>query len=136
MAIHCHGGGACQGSDPCCYASREKAGAGRGLYLHGGDGGAAGRETVVQYYFGLRIIGYANAYAGNYMVDSKKTPGDKVLMAPLDANLAPADEAPRFASSRVCSPPVALEALRDKDIMTKYSAILMVIYGPTGVPAG
>ena len=43
--------------------------------------------TLIDYYWGLRILAGVSAFSGNYTVDSKITAGTKVMFARLDVNL-------------------------------------------------
>ena len=86
-------------------------------------------NSIVQYYFGLRLLGHGTAYACNYEVDSKADPKVKVIMAPLDINIQYADEALRVASCWSCRPDVALEELRSRDIATRSTMVTYVRQG-------
>ena len=56
-------------------------------------------SNVVDIYWCLRIWAFAVALAGNFEVESKKTPGTKVLMMPLSVALDYADRALRLATT-------------------------------------
>ena len=86
-------------------------------------------NTIVQYYFGLRLLGHGTAYACNYEVESKADPKVKVIMAPLDINVQYADEALRVASAWTCRPDVALEELRSRDVATRSTMVTYVRQG-------
>ena len=55
-------------------------------------------RSIIEYYWGLRVLMYAWARAGNYMVESKEKPGTKVLMIDLTAALNYADRALRVTT--------------------------------------
>ena len=86
-------------------------------------------QTVIHYYFGLRLLGQATAYACNYEVKSFKDPSKMVIMAPLDVNLQYADEALRIASLWTCDPDTALKELRAKDVLTRSTMVVYVRQG-------
>ena len=56
-------------------------------------------KTVVEYYWGLRILMNAWGKCGNYLVDSQLYPGSKVLMMPLDKAVNYADQGLRIVTS-------------------------------------
>ena len=86
-------------------------------------------QTVIHYYFGLRLLGQATAYACNYEVKSIKDPSKMVIMAPLDVNLQYADEALRIASLWTCDAETALKELRAKDVLTRSTMVVYVRQG-------
>ena len=79
-------------------------------------------RNVVDYYEGLRILGYAHAKAGNYPIQSKTGPG-KVTYAPLDVNLDYADMALRTAFLMDLPPPARLAWLEQIDNTTRGTAM-------------
>jgi len=76
-------------------------------------------NTVVGYYWGLRVMAYAWAKAGNYLVDSKTKEGSKVTMMPLDVALNYADTRLRVAMNCGLPPGEQLAWLERKDRMTR-----------------
>ncbi len=63
-------------------------------------------STTMAYDFGLRMLGLAYSYAGNYQVDSSHKPGTRVLMAPLAINMKHSDEALRLTTQAASGNPV------------------------------
>ena len=76
-------------------------------------------RNVTQYYFGLRILGHAMAYAGNWDFASQLHKGTQVKMCPLGVNIEYADEALRYAMLWDGAPHVVLQMLRERDIATR-----------------
>ncbi|CAE8612721.1 unnamed protein product [Polarella glacialis] len=60
---------------------------------HLSDGAADGLSiaSCVDYYWGLRILGYAHSIVGQYKTSSTQTPGAQVVYAPLSVNMDYAD---------------------------------------------
>ena len=85
---------------------------------------------VVGYYFGLRIIANAVAKAGNYLVRSATGEGE-VTFAPLDVNVNYADECLRRASAWSVDGRVATAWLREKDLLTRGTAVMLMRQGLT-----
>ena len=88
-------------------------------------------RKVVDYYFGLRTIGYAYAKAGNHQVDSKLHPGEKVQYSDLSVNLDYCDECLRYTAEKGLPESAALAWLEDIDLMTRST---MVEYMRQGWP--
>ena len=74
---------------------------------------------IIEYYICLRLLVQAYAYAGSHEVASQANAQVNVVFAPLSPNLQYADECLRIASGWRVSAPAALQALRDKDQMTR-----------------
>ena len=79
--------------------------------------------SLIAYYFGLRILGYAYAYAGNEFVSSKETPAEKVINCPLNINIDYADRALRLAHGLALNEGAKLVWLRARDVETRSTMI-------------
>jgi len=90
-------------------------------------------SSVIDYYFALRIEGNAWAKAGPLLADSKITPGQRVVQAPLSVNLDYADSALRHASATNLPPAQMLAWMEQRDKATR---TLMVRYMRRGWPQG
>lgn len=84
---------------------------------------------MVAYYWGLRILAYAYAYAGIDEVDSHVTKGSKVVAAPLDVNLDYADYGLRVATSPGIPFHRALAWLEDRDTKTRAVMVSLMRQG-------
>jgi hypothetical protein len=87
--------------------------------------------TLIDYYYGLRILANASAFSGNYTVDSKVTNGTKVMFARLDVNLCYADAALRKAMLQGGGELSRLRWIEEQDTLTRG---LMVTYMRQGWP--
>ena len=73
-------------------------------------------NSVTHYYFQLRLLANAMAFAGSHKATSVLKPGDQVTFAPLDINLEYADFAFKAALRQ---PRAAIEWLRTRDLKTR-----------------
>ena len=98
------------------------------------DGGTRRRmASTTAYYFGMRTLGYAYAYAGNEMVASKEDPSIQVINCPLNVNIDYADRALRLTSGLACHESASLIWLRARDAETRATMIgLMRMGWPQG----
>ena len=76
-------------------------------------------RNLIDYYWGLRTLVNAWGLSGNYEVDSKEKPGQKVLMMPLDEALDYADRGLRLASRAAGNPNEQLAWWARKDLLTR-----------------
>ena len=88
---------------------------------------------IVEYYFRLRILVTAFAFAGSHEVPDDSDPTKKIVFAPLAENLNYADDSLRIASQWEVSDRVALDALAEKDVLTRAT---MATYIRAGVSQG
>ena len=86
-------------------------------------------QTVVQYYWGLRIFAYAYAFAGIEEAPSHNHSGTSVVNAPLDVNLDYADDALRLATTLSSQPAAALAWLEDRDVQTRGTMVGLIRQG-------
>lgn len=86
-------------------------------------------QSVVDYYWGLRVLANACALAGGYKVKSKVTAGTEVMMAPLDVNLDYADMALR--RTMVARLPVSSQVawLEGRDLSTRGKMVSLMRQG-------
>jgi hypothetical protein len=94
-----------------------------------GAGSKRSIGSTTAYYFGLRILGYAYAYAGNELVLSKANPTEKVLNCPLNVNINYADRALRLAHDLALSESSKLVWLRARDVETRSTMIGLMRQG-------
>ena len=100
---------------------------------------AAGEEqqshinSVIQYYWGLRILAYAYAFAGVEEVPSHRNAATMAVNAPLDVNIDYADEALRTATRPGTDSNRALSWLEELDVKTRGAMVnLMRLGWPQG----
>ena len=86
-------------------------------------------SNVVGYYWGLRTLAYAYAFAGIEDAPSHLYPGAQVTNAPLDVNIDYADDALRAATNLDANPHAALAWLEDRDIKTRSSMVSLMRQG-------
>ncbi|CAE8586815.1 unnamed protein product, partial [Polarella glacialis] len=74
-------------------SSEREVNLGGNVKLHLSDGVVDGLSIAncVDYYWGLRILGYARSIVGQYKTSSMQTPGAQVVYAPLSVNMDYAD---------------------------------------------
>jgi hypothetical protein len=85
--------------------------------------------SIVDYYWGLRILANAYAFAGIEVVTSVADPTKTVLNSPLDVNLNYADDALRAASCLHVDPGTALSWLRERDVLTRGTMVSLMRQG-------
>ena len=88
-------------------------------------------RRVVDYYFGLRTLAYAQAKAGNHLVDSKIHPGQKVNYADLSEYLDYADSCLRNTAEKGLNESESLLWMEEMDSLTRGT---MVSYMRRGWP--
>ena len=90
-------------------------------------------ESCLDAYWCMRIRGNARAWAGNFEVDSKVTPGTRVIFYPMEVGLDYADRALRYVYKNRIPPEDALRWLVRNDKLTDTCASRLVA---KGWPAG
>ena len=85
--------------------------------------------SVIEYYFGLRILINAYVWAGNYTADSSNKVGEKVVFAPMTINLTYCDECLRKATELQCDPGMQLSWLEERDLLTRGKMIALMRQG-------
>ncbi|CAE8593271.1 unnamed protein product, partial [Polarella glacialis] len=100
-------------------SSEREVNLGGNVKLHLSDGVADGLSiaSCVDYYWGLRILGYAHSIVGQYKASSMQTPGAQVVYAPLSVNMDYADLC--LKRSQVWQGAEPLSWLRTKDEATR-----------------
>ena len=103
----------------CTPTERKRHELGEGLQLEVGAADSVQIGSVIDYYWGLRILAYAYAVAGHEQVESQVTVKTKVRNCPLDVNLDYADAALRDCMSLRLPGRSALAWLRSRDTLTR-----------------
>ena len=103
----------------CTPTERKRHELGEGLQLEVGAADSVQIGSVIDYYWGLRILAYAYAVAGHEQVESQVTVKTKVRNCPLDVNLDYADAALRDCASLRLPGRSALAWLRSRDTLAR-----------------
>jgi len=101
--------------------------------IEDGDNEARQIQSVVSYYWGLRTLAYAYAFAGNELVQSMEEKGSTVINCPLNVNLDYADKALRLTTALDLPERAALSWMYARDVQTRSS---MISYMRQGWPQG
>ena len=112
-----------------CYKpeNEERIPLGQGFEVRRKENGEVRLRNVVDYYEGLRILGYAYAKAGNFRVKGQE--GTSVTYSPLDVNLDYADKALRTAHLTGKPPHLMLQWLTDVDHLTRGTMVHLMRQG-------
>ena len=112
-----------------CYKpeNEERIPLGQGFEVRRKENGGVRIRNVIDYYEGLRILGYAYAKAGNFVV--KGQAGTMVKYSPLDTNLDYADKALRTAYLTGKPPNLMLRWITDVDHLTRGTMIHLMRQG-------
>jgi hypothetical protein len=112
-------------------ASEREVNLGGNVKLHLGDGvvDSLAIKSCVDYYWGLRVLGYANSIVGQHKATSMESKGDLAVYAPLSVNMEYADLCLKRASAWKASDP--LEWLRSKDETTRGRQVELMRMGWT-----
>ena len=85
--------------------------------------------TVIGYYFGLRILAYAYAYAGSDQVKSMKKEGTMVINAPLPTNIDYADRVLRTTFNLSLNDGDGLRWMQARDVETRSTMVGLMRQG-------
>ena len=85
--------------------------------------------SVVEYYFGLRILINAFVWAGNFLADSKTKAGEKVIFSPMAVNMTYCDECLRKATELHCDSGLQLSWLEERDLLTRGKMVALMKQG-------